>query len=61
MFVGLRSRWTMPFWCAVLDRLANGNEQLQPLARAELRLVAELGERLAVDQLHDEERPAARP
>src|SRR5206468_3831339 len=42
----------------VLHRLANGGEQFQPFADAELGIVAELGERQAVDKLHDEVRPA---
>ena len=49
----------MPFLVRVLDRLADRDEQLQPLARRELVVVAVLGDRHAVDQLHDEVGPAA--
>ena len=42
----------------VLDRLADGDEQLQPLPGREAVLVAVLGDRHALDQLHDEVRPA---
>ena len=42
----------------VLDRLADRDEQLQPLPRGEPVLVAVLGDRHALDQLHDEVRPA---
>ena len=41
----------------MLDGLADRGEEFEPLADAQLRLVAELGQRQAVDQLHDEERP----
>ena len=42
----------------VLHRLADQDEQLQPLARRQPVLIAELGDRHAADQLHDEIRPA---
>ena len=42
----------------VLDRLTDWPEQLQPLLRGELAGVAELRDRDALDQLHDE---AGRP
>ena len=42
----------------VLDRLADRHEQLQPLARRQVVVVAILGDGHAVDQLHDEVRPA---
>ncbi len=42
----------------VLHGLADGDEEFQPATDAELGLVAEPGQRQAVDQLHDEERPA---
>ena len=42
----------------VLDRLADGDEQLQPLPGRQVVLVAVLGDRHALDQLHDEVRPA---
>ena len=48
----------IPFWCGVLHRPADREEQLQPLAGRQLVLVAELGDRDALDQLHDEVRAA---
>ena len=48
------SRWMMPFWWRVLDRLADRDEQLQPLAGRQLPLVAVVGDRDALDQLHHE-------
>ena len=42
----------------VLHRLADRHEQLQPLPRRQVVLVAELGDRHALDQLHHEVRPA---
>ena len=47
-----------PFWCGVLHRLADRHEQLQPLAGRQAVVVAVLGDRDALDQLHDEERAA---
>jgi hypothetical protein len=47
-----------PFLVGVLDRLADRHEQLQPLARRQAVVVAVLGDGHAVDQLHDEIRPA---
>ena len=44
----------------VLHRLADRHEQLQPLLGRQPGLVAELGQRQAVDQFHDEERLARR-
>ena len=44
----------------VLHRLADRHEQLQPLLGRQLGLVAELRQRQAVDQFHDEERLAGR-
>ena len=38
----------------VLDRLADGDEQFQPLPRRQVVLVAVLGDRHALDQFHDE-------
>ena len=49
-----------PLLMGMLDRLANGDEQLQPLPRREVVLVAVLGDRHASDQVHDEVRPAGR-
>ena len=49
-----------PLLMGVLDRLADRHEQLQPLARRQLLLVAVLRDRHALDQFHDEVRPAAR-
>ena len=59
MLAGLKSRWTMAFLMRVLDSLADRNEQLEPLSRRELGLVAELHQRQAVDQFHHEERLTA--
>ena len=42
----------------MLDRLADRHEEFQALARREPLLVAVLGDGNALDQLHDEERPA---
>ena len=39
----------------VLNRLADRDEQLQPLPRGELALITESGDRHALDQLHHEE------
>src|SRR5262249_45930343 len=50
-----------PLLVSVLDRLTDRDEELQALARGELGLVAVLGDRDAVDQLHDEERRTAGP
>ena len=47
-----------PLLVRVLDRPADGHEQRQPLAGREVAVVAELGDRHAVDQLHDEVGPA---
>ena len=43
----------------VLDRMADRNEEFQPLARSQPLLVAILGDRQALDQLHGEVGPAA--
>ena len=42
----------------VLDRLADRDEQLQPLPRREVVLVAVAGDRHPLDEIHDEVRPA---
>ena len=42
----------------VLDGLADGDEQLEPLPQRQLALVAVAGDRDALDQLHHEERAA---
>ena len=47
-----------PLLMGVLDRLADGDEQLQPLLRREVIAVAVLGDRHALDQLHHEVRAA---
>ncbi len=47
-----------PLLVGVLDRLADRHKQLQPLPRGQLVIVAILGDRHAVDQLHDEIRQA---
>ena len=44
-----------PLLVRMLHRLADGNEQFQPLPQRELLLVAILGDRDASDELHDEE------
>ena len=49
----------IPFWCGVLHRRADLAEERQSFRQAEPVLVAVVGERDALDQLHDEERPAA--
>ena len=49
----------IPLWWRVLDRPAHGDEELEPLPGGEPLAVAVLVDRDAVDQLHDEERPAA--
>jgi hypothetical protein len=41
----------------VLHRLADVDEQLQPLTQCEMALVTVGGDRLALDQLHDEVGP----
>ncbi len=48
-----------PLLMCVLDGLAHGHEQFQPLARVQFAVVAKLGNGHAVDQLHDEVGPAA--
>jgi len=52
------SRWIDPLLVGVLDRLADRHEQLQPLARRQVVVVAVFRDRHAVDQLHDEVGPA---
>ena len=47
-----------PLLMRVLDRLADGDEQLQPLPGREVVLVAVPGDRHPLDQVHDEVRPA---
>ena len=47
-----------PLLVGVLDRLADADEQLQPLGGGELVPVAVVGDGDAVDQLHDEVGPA---
>ena len=49
----------MPLLVGVLHRLADREEQFQPLAGRELLLVAVVGDRDALDQLHHEVGPAA--
>ena len=48
-----------PLAVGVLDRLADREEQFQPVAGRELLLVAVVDDRDALDQLHDEVGPAA--
>ena len=49
----------IPLLMGVLHRLADREEQFQPLAGRELVAVAVVGDRDALDQLHDEVGPAA--
>ena len=42
----------------MLDRLADGDEEFEPLARREVVLVAVPGDRHAFDEVHDKVRPA---
>jgi hypothetical protein len=42
----------------MLDGLANGDEEFQPLAGSKVMLVAVLGDRHALDKVHDDVRPA---
>ena len=56
MFEGLRSRWMIPFWwaCCTAEQIwrkASAVPEPEPFS------VAILGERDALDQLHDEKRP----
>ena len=46
------------FLVGVLDGLADRHEELQPLADRQVQLIAVLGDGDALDQLHDEVRPA---
>ena len=57
MFVGLRSRWMMPFWWRVLDGLAHESEEAQPGWDVQALALAVLGDRDAADELHHEVRP----
>ena len=47
-----------PFLVGVLDGLADRHEQLKPLARSQMVLVAEVGNRDTADQFHHKIRPA---
>ncbi len=47
-----------PLLMGVLHRLADGNEQIQPLPRREVVLVAIAGDRHPFDEVHDEVGPA---
>ena len=44
-----------PFLMRMLERVADGNEQVQPLGCIELLMVAELRDGVAPDELHHEE------
>ena len=48
-----------PLLVGMLDCLADGDKQLQPLLRREQMLVAVIGDRDPFDQFHHKERPAA--
>ncbi len=52
MFDGFKSRWMIALLVGVLHRLADRHEQLQPLARRQLGIVAIFVMRHALDQLH---------
>ena len=47
-----------PLLMCVLNRLANFDEQLQAIPRRQVATIAVFGDRNALDQLHDEERPS---
>ncbi len=44
----------IPFWCGMLDRLANSDHQLQPLANGEMLCVAVVGDGDAFYEVHHE-------
>ena len=48
----------MPLWCGVLHGMADVREQRQPLSGGQAVLIAVVGDRHALDQLHDEVRAA---
>src|SRR4249920_1089714 len=54
MFDGLMSRWMIPFLVRVLNRLANLDEQIEPVLGSEIGLVAVIGDADATHQFHDE-------
>ena len=54
MFEGLRSRCTHQMAMGVLNRLAHGAEQLEPLCNTRSVRGAIVGERNTLDVLHDE-------
>src|SRR5262249_37875469 len=54
MLEGLTSRLDDPFLVGVLDRLAHWDKQLEAFERREPVAVAVLGDRDALDELHDE-------
>ena len=56
---GLRSRWMIPFWWACWTAWQTGTNSSSRSPGRQLVLVAVLGDRHALDQLHDEVRPAA--
>ena len=58
MLAGLRSRWTMPFWCACCTAWQTGTKSSRRSLGVSFDLVAELAERQAVHQLHHEKRLA---
>ena len=58
MFVGFRSRWMIPFWCACCTAEQIWRKSSSRSRQAKLVLVAIFGERDALHQLHDEERAA---
>ena len=55
---GLMSRWMIPFWWACWTAWQTGTNSSSRSSGRELVLVAVLGDRDALDQLHDEVRPA---
>ena len=58
MFDGLDVAMNDSFLMSVLNRLANLNEQFEPLARGKFLLVAVIGDFHPADQFHDKVRAA---
>ena len=59
-FDGLRSRWMIPFWWACCTAWQTGTNSSSRCRGVQVVLVAVLGDRHALDQLHHEVRPAGR-
>ena len=58
MFVGFKSRWMIPFWCACCTAEQIWRKSVRRSGQTKAVLVAIVRQRDALDQLHDEERPA---